>query len=129
MSIADSAGIAAHYGSTSAVTYAVANSFVEQTQHPANSLLPTRVTILECHGSAIALVIWAALSATERARKSAATGRPSKESRLGEALYEVITGQSVLLMAGLLVIGVISTLFMDPKDVQPFFDFFQRQGT
>jgi hypothetical protein len=129
MSIADSAGIAAHYGSTSAVTYAVANSFVEQTQHPANSLLPTLVTILECPGIAIALVIGAALSAKERARKSAATGRPSKESRLGEALYEVITGQSVMLMAGLLVIGFISTLFMDPKDFQPFYDFFQSKGT
>ncbi len=41
MSIADSAGIAAHYGSTSAVTYAVANSFVEHSHHSANSFLPT----------------------------------------------------------------------------------------
>jgi hypothetical protein len=128
LSIADSAGIAAHYGSTSAVTYAVANSFVEQTQHPANSFLPTLVTILECPGIAIALVLGAALSARERAARGAATGKPVRESKLGEALYEVMTGQSILLMAGLLVVGFISTLFMDPKGFQPFYDFFQSKG-
>jgi hypothetical protein len=128
MSIADSAGIAAHYGSTSAVTYAVANSFVEQTHHPANSFLPTLVTILECPGIAIALVLGAALSARERAAKAAATGRPAKESKLGEALYEVVTGQSIMLMAGLLVIGFISTLFMDEKAFAPFHQFFESKG-
>jgi len=128
LSVADSAGIAAHYGSTSAVTYAVANSFVEQTQHPANSFLPTLVTILECPGIAIALVLGAALSARERAARAAAVGQPVRESKLGEALYEVVTGQSIMLMAGLLVIGFVSTLFMDPKGFQPFFDFFQSKG-
>ena len=80
MSIADSAGIAAHYGSTSAVTYAVANSFVEQTQHPADSFLPTLVTLLECPGIAIALVIGAALSAKERATRAAGSGRPGRRA-------------------------------------------------
>ncbi|MFM8705990.1 MAG: sodium-dependent bicarbonate transport family permease [Planctomycetia bacterium] len=128
MSIADSAGIAAHYGSTSAVTYAVANSFVEQTQHPANSFLPTLVTLLECPGIAIALVLGAALSARERAAKGGAGRRPGRESRLGEALYEVMTGQSIMLMAGLLVIGFISTLFMDEKAFSPFYEFFESKG-
>ncbi len=147
MSIADAAGIAAHYGSTSAVTYAVANSFVEQTQHPANSFLPTLVTILECPGIAIALVLGAALSARERQAKAraaqtgavqAGTGATlagttkgpgrARESKLFEALYEVMTGQSIMLMAGLLVVGFVSTLFMDPKGFQPFYDFFQSKG-
>ena len=133
MSIADSAGIAAHYGSTSAVTYAVANSFVEQTQHPANSFLPTLVTLLECPGIAIALVLGAALSAKERAARAAAggVGRPgpqARQSKLVEALYEVMTGQSIMLMAGLLVIGFVSTMFMDETGFQPFYDFFQSKG-
>ena len=128
MSIADSAGIAAHYGSTSAVTYAVANSFVEQTHHPANSFLPTLVTILECPGIAIALVLGAALSAKERNAAPSAGRRQARESKLYEALYEVITGQSIMLMAGLLVIGFISTLFMDEKAFQPFYEFFQSKG-
>jgi hypothetical protein len=128
LSIADSAGIAAHYGSTSAVTYAVANSFVEQTQHPANSFLPTLVTLLECPGIAIALVLGATLSARERAEKASAAGKRGRESKLFDALYEVMTGQSIMLMAGLLVIGFISTMFMDPKGFQPFYDFFQSKG-
>ena len=128
MSIADSAGIAAHYGSTSAVTYAVANSFVEQTNHPANSLLPTLVTILECPGIAIALVLGAGLSARERAAKATSERRHARESKLSEALYEVITGQSIMLMAGLLVIGFISTMFMDDQAFQPFYEFFQSKG-
>lgn len=81
-SVADSAGIAAHYGSTSAVTYAVANSFVEQTQHPANSFLPTLVTILEVPGIAIALVIGAVLMAKERAQKG--RGGKASEGKLWE---------------------------------------------
>jgi hypothetical protein len=128
MSIADSAGIAAHYGSTSAVTYAVANSFVEQTHHPANSFLPALVTILECPGIAIALVLGAALSARERNAAVTAGRRHSRESKLHEALYEVITGQSIMLMAGLMAIGFISTLFMDENAFQPFYDFFQSKG-
>ncbi|MEI8367910.1 MAG: sodium-dependent bicarbonate transport family permease [Planctomycetia bacterium] len=127
-SIADSAGIAAHYGSTSAVTFAVANSFVEQMNHPADSFLPTLVTILECPGIAIALVIGAAFSARERAEKAAVSGRPVKESKLGEALYEVMTGQSIMLMAGLLAIGFISTLFMPEKGLEPFLEFFKSKG-
>src|ERR1700722_18592876 len=54
LSIADSAGIAAHYGSTSAVTYVVANAFVQKAGAEANGYLPTLVTILECPGIAVA---------------------------------------------------------------------------
>jgi hypothetical protein len=131
MSIADSAGIAAHYGSTSAVTYAVANSFVEHSHHPANSFLPTLVTILECPGIAVALVLGAWLSGKEQARKAAVTGIPARESRLGEALYEVVTGQSIMLMAGLLAIGFVATTFLgeaELKSFDPFYEFFNTKG-
>lgn len=128
-SISDSAGIAAHYGSTSAVTFAVALAYVEQSGHPANNYLPTLVTILECPGIAIALLIGAGMLANEREKR---TGQhdilEQEKSKLGEALYEVITGQSILLMAGLLIIGFTSTLFMDPKGFQPFYEFFQSKG-
>ncbi len=62
MSVADSAGIAAHYGSTSAVTYAVADVFANQNGAPPNTYLPTLVTILECPGIAVALALGAVLS-------------------------------------------------------------------
>jgi hypothetical protein len=126
LSIADSAGIAAHYGSTSAVTYAVANSFVEQSQHPADSFLPALVTVLECPGIAIALVLGAALLARERAAKGS-VGK-AREAKLWVALHEVITSQSIMLMAGLLVIGFISTMFMAEEAIEPFGRFFESQG-
>src|SRR5436190_6975997 len=133
MSVADSAGIAAHYGSTSAVTYAVADAFVSQLNHPADSYLPTLVTILECPGIAIALAIGAVLQKMERAESSAEfvtapEAEHQAEGRLWEALYEVITGQSIMLMAGLLVIGFVATNFMSEKGFAPFHDFFYSKG-
>jgi len=132
MSVADSAGIAAHYGSTSAVTYAVANSFVEQMQHPANSYLPTLVTILECPGIAIALAIGAVLGKKSHSETNGDLNggdhEPQEQGKLFEALYEVITGQSIMLMAGLLVIGYVSTYFMKESGFAPFHDFFYSKG-
>ncbi len=115
LSVADSAGIAAHYGSTSAVTFAVALQFVESQAHPANGYLPTLVTILECPGIAIALAIGAALSAKSAAAEDSASvigGEHGQKGNIKEALYEVITGQSIMLMAGLLIIGYIATCSM-----------------
>jgi len=106
MSVADAAGIAAHFGSTSAVTYAVANSFVEQQHWKPDAYLPTLVTILECPGIAVALAIGAALST----KAKAAEGEGNGHSGFREALYEVMTGQSLMLMAGLLVIGFVVTM-------------------
>ena len=144
MSVADSAGIAAHYGSTSAVTYAVANAFVEQQSHAADKFLPTLVTILECPGIAIALLMGAIMLSKKSEGEPAcrlvsttpsidgsghrACGAKQKESKLWEALYEVITGQSIMLMAGLLVIGFISTQYAPEAGMKPFVDFFYSKG-
>lgn len=137
LSIADSAGIAAHYGSTSAVTYAVADVFANQNGSVPNSYLPTLVTILECPGIAIALAMGAVFSKMQNANVAQsetllpdvdANAEPKEEGRLWEALYEVITGQSIMLMAGLLVIGFVSTNFMAEKGFHPFHEFFYSKG-
>ena len=133
MSVADSAGIAAHYGSTSAVTYAVADAFANQMGHKPDGFLPTLVTILECPGIAIALALGAVLSKASHAAAdddngNISTNEPHEENRLWEALYEVCTGQSIMLMAGLLVIGFVSTNFMTEKGFTPFHDFFYSKG-
>jgi hypothetical protein len=136
MSVADSAGIAAHYGSTSAVTYAVADVFVNQAGAAPNSYLPTLVTILECPGIAIALALGAVFATKakpdpfkgEASGHEPAEGEHKPESKLWEALYEVMTGQSIMLMAGLLVIGYVATSFMPEKGFAPFHDFFYSKG-
>jgi hypothetical protein len=130
-SIVDSAGIAAHYGSTSAVTFAVATAFVESKGTPANGYLPTLVTILECPGIAIALALGAGLSAKALAANpndSLDGVSTRQEGNLWEALYEVITGQSIMLMGGLLIIGALSTYFMPEKGFAPFEEFFKAKG-
>jgi len=75
-------------------------------------------------------VLGSALSARERSADATTSAgrRKARESKLYEALYEVVTGQSIMLMAGLLVIGFISTLFMDEKAFEPFYEFFQSKG-
>jgi uncharacterized protein len=132
MSIVDSAGIAAHYGSTSAVTFAVATAFAEQNGAKPDGYLPTLVTILECPGIAIALALGAALS-TKAIAAAAGPGDTvveghHKQGNLWEALYEVITGQSIMLMGGLLIIGYISTSFMSEAAFKPFEEFFLAKG-
>ena len=58
-SIADSAGIAAHYGSVSAVTFIAAQQFTTSVGAPAEGFMPTLLTLLEIPGIQIALAIGA----------------------------------------------------------------------
>lgn len=92
-SMADSAGIAAHYGSVSAVTFAAAVAFATAAGSAPEAFLPALVALLEVPGILIALAIAA------RARQGTA---------LGKALHEVVTGSSILLLVGGMVIGTIS---------------------
>jgi hypothetical protein len=85
LSVADSAGIAAHYGSTSAVTFAVADAFVSQAGHKADGFMPTLVTILECPGIAIALALGAVLSKAKPQADETNGDQPAEKGRLREA--------------------------------------------
>jgi hypothetical protein len=61
----DSAGIAAHYGSVSAVTFIAASQFVASMGHAAEGFMPTLLTLLESPGIHIALAIGALKSKME----------------------------------------------------------------
>jgi hypothetical protein len=52
----DSAAMAAHYGSVSAVTFIAAQEFVQRVGTPAEGFMPTLLTLLESPGIHIALV-------------------------------------------------------------------------
>ena len=92
-SLPDAAGIAAHYGSVSAVTFAAAVSFAATAGTGSEAFLPALVALLEVPGILIALAI-------------AARSRPG--TGLGTALREVVTGSSILLLVGGIVIGAVS---------------------
>lgn len=107
-SIADSAGIAAHYGSVSAVTYIAAQTFVKGMGAEPEGYMPTLLTLLESPGIHIALAIGA--------MKTASPDRDTKS-----VLHEVLTGRTMVLLVGGLVIG----LLMGEKNwqtIEPFYD-------
>lgn len=104
-SVVDSAAIAAHYGSVSAVTFTAAVAFVAAAGTPAEGFMPALVAILEVPGIIVALVL--------AQRYGTAEG-------FKEALHDVITGKSVVLLVGGLVIGSVAGT-AGTASVTPFF--------
>jgi uncharacterized protein len=105
---ADSAGIAAHYGSVSAVTFIAATTFVKGMGAEAEGFMPTLLTLLESPGIHIALAIGVIRS-----------GNKSRPTR--ELLHEVFTARTMVLLVGGLVVGY---LIGDKnwKVIEPFYD-------
>jgi len=104
---ADSAAIAAHYGSVSAVTFIAAQTFVTAMGATPEGFMPTLLTLLESPGIHIALAIGALKIGHHR---------PTRE-----ILHEVLTGRTMILLVGGLLVG-----FLIGEDgwtgVAPFFD-------
>lgn len=104
---ANSAAIAAHYGSVSAVTFIAAQTFVTAMGAQPEGFMPTLLTLLESPGIHIALAIGVLQTGT---------GRP-----LRETLHEILTGRTMILLVGGLIVG----LLMGETQwhaVQPFFE-------
>lgn len=109
--VQDSAGIAAHYGSVSAVTFIAAQQFVKAMGAEPEGFMPTLLTLLESPGIHIALAIGAV--------QAGAGGRP-----LRETLHEVLTGRTMVLLVGGLVVGFL----MGEKNWQAISVFYDTKG-
>lgn len=90
-SVEDSAALAAHYGSVSVVTFTAAIAFVTAVGVPFEGFMPALVALLEIPGIAVALII--------------ARVRTDAEGSWRDALREVFTGRSVILLGGGLAAG------------------------
>jgi len=101
----NAASIAAHYGSVSAVTFTAADTFARAADTAPAGFLPALVAILEVPGIIVAMVLASRLT-------SGVSTRP--------AVHEVVTGKSVVLLIGGLVIGAVSPAESVAK-VEPFF--------
>lgn len=115
LSVADSAGIAAHYGSVSAITFIAAQAFIGEVvaSHPGmtplEGFLPTLVALLESPGITVALALGVFLGNRD-------SGRSTRS-----LVHEVLTGRTLFLLAGGLVLGCV----MGTKNweaISPFFD-------
>lgn len=89
----DAAGIAAHYGSVSAVTFIAAQQFATAMGEPTEAFMPSLLTLLESPGIHIALAIGAIASRSPGATPLRAT------------LHEVLTGRTMVLLVGGLLVG------------------------
>ncbi len=94
MDPANAAAMAAHYGSTSVVTFTAAVTFLDTIGEPYEGFLPSLLAILEVPGIVVALLL------ARRATTSA--------EGIGEALREILTGRSIVLLGGGVGIGMIA---------------------
>jgi hypothetical protein len=104
---ADSASIAAHYGSVSVVTFAVALSYLLKQGIDSEPHMPLLVALMEAPGIIAGIVL---ARASDRGDSAPAGGL-----RWGALAHEVLFGKSVLLLLGGLVIGAIA----GPQQLKP----------
>jgi hypothetical protein len=101
----DAGSIAAHYGSVSVVTFTAAMIFAMEADFITEPFMTSLVAILEVPGIVVALVL---------------ASMKSEGVNWRTAVHEVLTGRSVLLLIGGLVIGAVSTANSYGR-VEPFF--------
>ena len=97
----DAASIAAHYGSVSVVTFAVAASFLATRSIEAESHMPLLVALMEAPGIVVGIVL--------------ARAGGAQRIAWGALAHEVLFGKSVLLLLGGLVIGAL----VGPEGMKP----------
>jgi hypothetical protein len=105
----DRGAMAAHYGSTSLVTFTAAIVFLESIDIPFEGFMPTLLAILEIPGIIVGLLL---------AGRYLSRAEPNSQQE--GWVREVIFGNSILLLAGGLLIG-LSTGAEGYERVEPFF--------
>ncbi len=112
----DRGAMAAHYGSTSLVTFTAALVFLDALQVQYEGFVATLLAIMEIPGILVGLLLAGAASRRSGSQRS----ESQRSESLKESVREIVTGRSILLLAGGLVIGFIS----GPEGfarVEPFF--------
>ena len=106
LSVVDRGSIAAHYGSTSLVTFSAALLFLESNSIFVEGFAPALLTLMEIPGLIVGIYL--------------GSRTPGSEVKWNETLKEVLLGKTVLLLCGGLFIGAVSTNEGYNK-VNPFF--------
>ena len=107
----DRGAMAAHYGSTSLVTFTAALVFLDSLDVSYEGFMPTLLTVLEIPGIIVGLLL-AKRYASHRSQVTDASSR--------DWVREVVLGKSVLILFGGLVIGFLTGI-QGYEQVEPFF--------
>jgi uncharacterized protein len=108
----DAAAIAAHYGSVSVVTFAVALSYLDRLQVPYEAFVTTLLVILEIPGIAVGILI-------------ARMGTSRGNLHMGRLLHELFLGKSIFLLLGGLIVGYLAGPLRMAQVSPLFFDLFR----
>ncbi len=111
LSAVDSAAIAAHYGSVSAVTFIAATNYLKAINQPYESYATAFLAVMESPAILVGVVL--GKLATKKA------GEDSRAS-LKKAMHEALFGRSIFLLVGALIVGALCGE-EGMKKVEPFF--------
>jgi uncharacterized protein len=103
-SIHDAAAIAGHYGSVSAVTFAVATQFLASLHVKAEGYVSAFLAVLEPTGVVVGIL----LARMALQIEGQAKGNGDAEPWISKVLHEALTGKGSMILLGALVIGYIS---------------------
>lgn len=106
----DSAAIAAHYGSVSAVTFIAATNYLQATQIPYEKYATAFLAVMESPAILIGVIL---------GRVASRVGKEMSGS-LRMVIHEAAFGRSIFLLVGALLVGVLSGE-AGMKKVEPFF--------
>ena len=96
LSRADAGALAAHYGSVSAVTFIASQTFLKLTDVKFEGFMPALVALMEIPGIIVGLML---------ARPKAEDGN---HATMKESLLEIVTGKSIMLLGGGMVVGALT---------------------
>jgi hypothetical protein len=100
MSVVDSAAIAAHYGSVSAVTFIAATNYLTAVGQPFESYASAFLAVMESPAILVGVLLGK--------RAVPKSGLPALTGSSRQVLHEALFGRSVVLLVGALVVGGLS---------------------
>jgi uncharacterized protein len=114
LSVANSAAIAAHYGSASAATFSAAIAFLDTAHVSYEGYMPGLLAVLEVPAILVAIVL-------SKLVKDESVSDSEDAASLSDVLRELLTGKSAVLLVGCLAIGLLAGK-NGWEQVAPFFD-------